>query len=88
MTTAYDLACDRMELARRNCQKAKREAERLIRQADAEWEAADADLRRLEWSPGNPLPECWVTDLAPRFGADENDLDEEPGFCLDDVEGI
>ncbi len=52
---AYDLACDRMEAARRNCQHAKREAERIIRAADAEWNAADANLARHESAPGIPL---------------------------------
>lgn len=53
--TAYDEACDRTEAARRNCRKAKREAERIIRQADEEWTAADANPARCEASPGIPL---------------------------------
>ena len=85
MKTAHDLAGDQLELAARDLEKARRRAERIIRDAEARWEAADANLRRHESAPGIPLPDCWVQDLAPRFGADENDLDEVPGFCLDDV---
>lgn len=54
---AYDQACDRMEAARRSCRHAKREAERIIRAADDEWNAADANLARYERAPGLPLDE-------------------------------
>ena len=69
--TAYDEACDRMDAARRNCQHAKREAERIIREADEEYDAADANLARYERSPGLPLEQY-------RYGADENDMDDLP----------
>jgi hypothetical protein len=52
---AYNEACDRMDRARRGCQKAKREAERIIRQADEELNAADVGLAACEQSPGIPL---------------------------------
>jgi hypothetical protein len=56
-TNAYEAACDRMEAARRGCQHASREAERILREAEDEWRAADANLVRYEAKPGIPLPE-------------------------------
>ena len=54
--STYEGAILRMEAARRACRKAKAEAERIIRAADAEWDAADANLTRFEASPGIPRP--------------------------------
>jgi hypothetical protein len=56
VANAYELACDRMEAARRNCQHASREAERILREADDEWRAADLALAALETRAGIPLP--------------------------------
>jgi hypothetical protein len=68
-TNTYELAMDRMDQARRAVRHAKREAERIIRQAEDEWTAADAELTRYETSPGLPLKQY-------RYGADENDMDD------------
>jgi hypothetical protein len=62
---AYEAACDRMEAARRRCQKAKRLAERIVRDAEDEWAAADAALTRCESRAGIPLPEYRADDDDP-----------------------
>ncbi len=54
---AYDLACSRMDTARRRCQRARRLAERIVREADQEYDLADANLARYETRPGVPRPE-------------------------------
>jgi len=53
----YEQACDRFNRASDNYRKAKIDSERIIRDADAEYEAAEANLRRYESSPGIALPE-------------------------------
>jgi hypothetical protein len=55
--SAYEAALDRMEAARRGWQHDKREAERIVREADDEYYAAEANLRACEIVPGIPLPE-------------------------------
>ena len=52
---AYEQAIERMEAARRAWTHAKREAERIIRQADDEFYAAETALAACEQSPGIPL---------------------------------
>lgn len=54
---AYEEACERFDRASDNWPKAKAEAERIVREADEEYEAAWANLRRYESSPGLPLPQ-------------------------------
>jgi hypothetical protein len=56
-SNAYEAAIDRMEAARRRCLKARRLAERIVREADAEFDAAEDNLVRYETSPGLSLPE-------------------------------
>lgn len=51
---AYELACDRYNRACLNYPRARAEAERIVRAADAEWEAAQAALSAFERSPGIP----------------------------------
>lgn len=55
--SAYDLAADRYCAAVLAWPRAKAEAERIVRAAEAEYEAADADLARYETRRGIPLPE-------------------------------
>lgn len=54
---AYEAACERFSRASQNYPKAKAESERIIREADEEFDAAQANLRQYETSPGIPLPE-------------------------------
>ena len=51
---AYQAAMDRMESARRGCQHARCEAERIVAEADTEWTVADAALVACGQSPGIP----------------------------------
>lgn len=53
----YEAACDRFNEASENYPKAKAEAERILREAEEEYEAAQANLRQYEVSPGIPRPE-------------------------------
>jgi hypothetical protein len=53
----YEAACERFERASRNYPKAKAEAERILREANDEYDAAEANLRQYESAPGIPLPE-------------------------------
>ena len=53
----YEAACDRFNRASVNYPKAKAEAERIVREAEEEREAAQANLARYEQSPGIPLPQ-------------------------------
>ena len=54
---AYELAGERFNRAGPACLKARREAERIVRDAEAEYAAAEAALTAFESSPGVPLPE-------------------------------
>ena len=53
----YEAACDRFNRASKNYPKAKAEAARILAEAEAEWEAAQVNLRRYESQPGIPLPQ-------------------------------
>jgi hypothetical protein len=53
----YEQARDRFNRASKNYPKAKAEAARILAEAEAEWEAAEANLRRHESQPGIPLPQ-------------------------------
>jgi acyl-CoA hydrolase len=53
----YEQACERFNIASANYPKAKAEAERILREASDEYDAAAANLRRYESQPGIPLPE-------------------------------
>jgi hypothetical protein len=53
----YEAACERFSRASRNYPKAKAESERILREADAEYDAAEANLRQYESQPGIPLPQ-------------------------------
>jgi hypothetical protein len=54
---AYETAISRMEAARSGYREARREAERILREAGAEFEAAEDNLIRYESKRGIPLPE-------------------------------
>lgn len=53
----YEAACERFERANQNCAKATAEAERILTEAENEWDAAQANLRQYESRPGIPLPQ-------------------------------
>jgi hypothetical protein len=53
----YEAACERFERANQNYPKAKAESERILREAEEEWDAAQANLRLYESQPGIPLPQ-------------------------------
>jgi hypothetical protein len=53
----YEAACERFNRASANYPKAQAEAERILREADEEYEAARANLRQYESQPGIPLPQ-------------------------------
>jgi hypothetical protein len=57
MSNPYEEAAERFGRAAHNYPKAKAEAEKILREADDEWNAAVADLRQYESQPGIPLPE-------------------------------
>ncbi len=65
----YEHACERFNVAGPALAMAMAEAERIVREADAEYEAARANLRRYETSPGIPLPEC--RELAQAAGTEQ-----------------
>jgi len=54
---AYEAARERYDAALGACGRATVEADRLLREAEEEFEAAVADLRRYESQPGIPLPQ-------------------------------
>jgi hypothetical protein len=54
----YEQACERYSAACANYPKAKAEADRILREAEDEYDAASANLRQYEISPGIPKPEC------------------------------
>jgi hypothetical protein len=54
----YEAARARYNAADAALPAAVAEAERLVREASDEWDAAQAALRELESYPGIPLPEC------------------------------
>jgi hypothetical protein len=60
----YEAASLRYERALRDYPVIKAYAERLIEQANLEFEAASADLRQYETEPGIPKPEFNVFHLA------------------------
>lgn len=53
----YEQACDRFNAASENYPKAKAEAARILREAEEEYEAAEAHLRQYESKPGICKPE-------------------------------
>ena len=53
----YEAACDRFERANQNYPVIKAYAEMLLREANDEWDAAQANLRQYESQPGIPLPQ-------------------------------
>lgn len=53
----YEAAGYRFARASENYPKAKAESERILREAEEEYEAAEANLRQYETSPGIPKPE-------------------------------
>lgn len=53
----YERAAARFGAAGPACIRARREAERIISAAEAEYDAAERDLIRYELRPGIPLPE-------------------------------
>lgn len=53
----YEEACERFSKAVRDYSIARAEAEAILAAADAEWEAAEKNLRAHESRPGIPLPE-------------------------------
>jgi hypothetical protein len=53
----YELACARLDAADLRAQYVRRGNERDMQAAEAEYEAAQANLRRFEASPGIPLPQ-------------------------------
>ena len=53
----YELACERFENIGRNYKKITDAAMAVIEWAGTEYEAASANLRQYETSPGIPLPE-------------------------------
>jgi len=57
LTNPYEAASERFQQASRNYPKAKAEAERILREADDEYDAAEANLRQYESQPGIPLPQ-------------------------------
>lgn|SRR5487761_935269 len=69
----YEAACERFNRASANWPKAKAEAEQLLREADDEWNAARANLRQYEQSPGIPLPQyrtpLGTSEAAPAYVA-------------------
>ena len=53
----YEAACGRFERANQNYPVIKAYAEMLLREANDEWDAAQANLRQYESQPGIPLPQ-------------------------------
>jgi hypothetical protein len=53
----YEAACERFNRISESHAEIKRLAQSVIDWADDEWEAAQANLRQYETSPGIPLPE-------------------------------
>ncbi|MCW2929947.1 MAG: hypothetical protein JWM19_909 [Actinomycetia bacterium] len=53
----YELAGARFDTAARHAEMTRKSRERDMLAAEAEWEAARANLRRFEVSPGIPKPE-------------------------------
>jgi hypothetical protein len=53
----YEAACERFNRASRRAYRAKADAERILREADAEYEAALANLAQYESEPGIALPQ-------------------------------
>lgn len=53
----YEAAVARFDRASVNHRKAHDEADRILREANDEYIAADADLRQYESAPGIPLPQ-------------------------------
>lgn len=53
----YEQACERFNRASANYPKAEAEAARILREANDEYDAAQANLRRYESAPGIPLPQ-------------------------------
>ena len=53
----YEAACERFNAALGACGRARVEADRLLRETEDEFEAARANLRQYETSPGIPLPQ-------------------------------
>jgi hypothetical protein len=54
MNAEYERACDRFNAAGRAYREAVLEAERIIREADEEYVAANENLAKYEISPGIP----------------------------------
>jgi hypothetical protein len=54
---AYEAACARLERADESLRAARIEADRIMRKADEERQAAEDNLSRYETSPGIPLPQ-------------------------------
>jgi hypothetical protein len=61
---AYEAAIERMEAATANHRRTLVTAERMIHKAADEYDAAEADLRQYESSPGVPLPRYRVHTVA------------------------
>ena len=57
MSNPYEAAVERFHRAHQNYPEAKAEADRILQEADDEYEAATANLRQYETQPGIPLPE-------------------------------
>lgn len=53
----HEEACERFNRASENYPRAKAESERILREANEEYDAAEDNLRRYESAPGIPLPE-------------------------------
>ncbi|HEV2452391.1 MAG TPA: hypothetical protein VGS62_10760 [Streptosporangiaceae bacterium] len=53
----YEEACERFNRASANYPKAKAESERILREANDEYDAAQDNLRQYESRPGIPLPQ-------------------------------
>jgi hypothetical protein len=53
----YEAACERFNRASENHPIAMAEAQRIVDAANDEYEAAQANLRQYESSPGIPLPQ-------------------------------
>ena len=64
-TDLYEAACKRFEAASRNYPVAKAKAERILREASDEYDAAEANLRQYESQPGIPLPQYRETIRIP-----------------------
>ena len=67
---AYEQAVKRFNAAVRNQAIATAEADAMVRAADDEWEAAQANLAAHESSPGIPLPE--YRELAQAAGTEKS----------------